>query len=153
MAECIICPQCGSTVDKGHNFCSHCGFGVVPAEEMVIVKINPRTDGKTLSRNILDQIQMIGSKAQKVVNSEKASEIVGRAKEITDKASTSVSSDKTTKILSDLITLMVQVAHEVKNQIPPEMVKAIDLTGVAHFVAFSVGVSIDLEKLTTKKRD
>ena len=120
---------------------------------MVIVKINPRTDGKTLSRNILDQIQMIGSKAQKVVNSEKASEIVGRAKEITDKASTSVSSDKTTKILSDLITLMVQVAHEVKNQIPPEMVKAIDLTGVAHFVAFSVGVSIDLEKLTTKKRD
>jgi hypothetical protein len=153
MSETITGPQCGFEVAKGYKFCTNCGCRVVVAEDAVKVTITPQVEDKPLSRNIMDQIQMIGSKAQSVVTGEKTTEIVGKAKQMTEKASLGVSPEKATQMISSLVTLMIQVARDVKSQIPPEMVKAIDLEAEVSFVAFSVGVSIDLEQITAKPVD
>lgn len=151
MSETNTCPQCGSEVNKGFKFCTNCGCRIVIGQEAVEVTIKPQVEEKLIPRNIMDQIQMIGSKAQSVVTKEKTTELVGKAKEITEKASLGVTPEKATQMISSLVTLMIQVARDVKGQIPPEMVKAIDLEAEVSFVAFSVGVSIDLEQITAKQ--
>ena len=151
MTDVYTCPKCGFEVGIGHMFCTNCGCRIIDGEEAVKVSVKPHVEDKPLSQNIVNQIHMIGSKAQSVVTGEKTSELVGKAKEITEKASLGVSPEKATHMISNLVTLMIQVARDVKGQIPPEMVKAIDLSAEVSFVAFSVGVSVDLEQITARQ--
>jgi hypothetical protein len=46
-----------------------------------------------------------------------------------------------------MIDLLIQVARDVRDEIPADMVKAIDLEAEISFIAFSIGVSIDLEQI------
>jgi hypothetical protein len=45
------------------------------------------------------------------------------------------------------------VAQDVRRELPPDMVKAIDLEAEVSFIAFSIGVTVDLEQLSLAKQD
>jgi hypothetical protein len=62
----------------------------------------------------------------------------------------SITSERASEVVGNLVDVMVQVARDLKEKTPPEVMKAIDLEAEVSFVAFSVGVSIDLEQLDTK---
>jgi hypothetical protein len=62
-----------------------------------------------------------------------------------------LSQEKATEATRNLLNLVTNVAREVRKDLPPDMVKAVDLRASVSFIAFSIGVSVDLEKLQTKK--
>ena len=58
-----------------------------------------------------------------------------------------VSPEKASEAVRNMLNVMTQVAMDVKRDISPEMVKAVDLTAEINLIAFSIGVQIDLEQL------
>ena len=52
--------------------------------------------------------------------------------------------DRSVRIMIDLL---IRVARDVRKEIPPDMIKAVDLEAEISFIAFSIGVSIDLEQI------
>jgi hypothetical protein len=61
------------------------------------------------------------------------------------------SQKRTEEATKNLLDVVTKVAREARNSLDPDMVKAIDLRANISFVAFSVGVVVDLEKLQPKK--
>lgn len=61
-----------------------------------------------------------------------------------------VAPEKASAAVRNMLNVMTQVALDVERDLPPEMVKAVDLTAEINLIAFTIGVSIDLEQLRTK---
>jgi hypothetical protein len=61
------------------------------------------------------------------------------------------SQDKADEAMKNLLNIVTKIARDARNSLDPDMVKAIDLRANVSFVAFSVGVIVDLEKLQPKK--
>ena len=61
-----------------------------------------------------------------------------------------ISQEKATEATRNLLNLVTNVAREVRKDLPPDMIKAVDLRASVSFIAFSIGVGVDLEKLQTK---
>ena len=61
-----------------------------------------------------------------------------------------VAPEKASAAVMNMLSVMTQVASDVKRDLPQEMVKAVDLTAEINLIAFTIGVSIDLEQLKTK---
>jgi hypothetical protein len=61
------------------------------------------------------------------------------------------SQERADEAIKNLLTIVTKVAREARTSLDPDMVKAIDLRANVSFVAFSVGVVVDLEKLQPKK--
>ncbi|MHA2347536.1 MAG: hypothetical protein ACXACP_12525 [Candidatus Hodarchaeales archaeon] len=55
--------------------------------------------------------------------------------------------ENASEIVTNLVNIMIKVARDVRLQIPNDMINAIDLEAEMNFVAFSVGVFIDLEQI------
>jgi len=81
----------------------------------------------------------------------KAKTVGDKTSAIGVRAKSMVSQDKASEAVKSLLNLITQVAREARNNLDPDMVKAIDLRANVSFVAFSVGVIVDLEKLQPKK--
>jgi hypothetical protein len=52
-----------------------------------------------------------------------------------------------------MLKIVTHVAQDVRRELPPDMVKAIDLEAEVSFIAFSIGVTVDLEQLSIAKQD
>ena len=50
-----------------------------------------------------------------------------------------------------LLKLVTQVARDVKKELPPDMIKAVDLSAEMSFIAFTIGVQVDLEQVRALK--
>ena len=74
-------------------------------------------------------------------------------KEVKDKATGVMTPERASELMSNLVEIMIQVARDVRKQIPEDMIKAVDLEAEMNFVAFSIGVSIDLEEIQVTTTD
>jgi hypothetical protein len=144
MNESGFCPQCGSKINPNQQFCTSCGYKI-SSSAPVTISITPQED--SLKKNIFSQVKAIGSKAQEAVKGDSSSSVITKAKEFKDKATRVMTPENASEIVTNLVNIMVQVARDVRSELPRDMINAIDLEAEMNFVAFSVGVSIDLEQI------
>jgi len=93
----------------------------------------PEAD-KGLIQGLKTKIRVVGDKA-------------GNASKM---AKAAVAPEKASAAVRNMLNVMTQVALDVERDLPPEMVKAVDLTAEINLIAFTIGVSIDLEQFRTK---
>lgn len=154
MDEVIICPQCGKALKEGTRFCPFCGCRI---EIVVDTEKIPEDKGREkLIGGIRSRFRLVGSKAQEVsakaqgmLTQEKTTDVISKAKDLSKKATGMVSSDRASDVVKNMVNLIIQVAKDIKKEIPPEMIKAIDIEAEMSFIAFSIGISVDLEQLET----
>jgi hypothetical protein len=138
-----ICSACGKTVEKSNQFCPHCG-STIESEKM-----ENRVLGsfRTRLKSVGNTAQKLTEKTASLEIGTKSSQAVKKARE---KVSGNITSERASEVVGNLVEVMIQVARDLKEKTPPEVIKALDLSAEVSFVAFSVGVSIDLEQLDTK---
>ena len=56
--------------------------------------------------------------------------------------------EKASEAVRNMLKVMTHVARDVMKDLPPDMVKAVDLEAEINLIAFSIGISIDLEQLS-----
>lgn len=120
------CPKCGSLLSETLKFCPNCGFSLPQLR---------KSSRESLFGGLKTKVKNIG---------EKTTSIGLHAKGV-------VSQDKASSAVKNLLNVMTNIARDVRKDLPADMVKAVDLRASVSFIAFSVGVSIDLEKLQLKK--
>lgn len=67
------------------------------------------------------------------------------------KVSGIVSPEKASEATRKLLEVVTKVARDVKKDLPADMVKAVDLSAEISFIAFSIGVQVDLEQVRILK--
>jgi hypothetical protein len=144
MNDTSFCPQCGNKLNPKHQFCTSCGYKKT-TQVPVNVTFTPKEE--SLKKNIFSQVKSISSKAQDAVKGDSESSVITKAMEFKDKATRVMTPENASEIVTNLVNIMIKVARDVRLQIPNDMIKAIDLEAEMNFVAFSVGVSIDLEQI------
>lgn len=145
----FVCPVCGTEHGQEYAFCPECGCSLSDIDA-VTVSVNPDTPGVSVAESLKNQVQTIGQKAQKGLSTVSNS-ISDRARIVTARASNIAVQEKVTESMSSLVNLMLNVSRDVTKQVPKEMISAIDLEAEVNFVAFSIGVSIDLAELNKVK--
>ena len=145
----FVCPVCGTEHDQEYAFCSECGCNLSDIDA-VTVTVNPDTQGASVATSLKNQVQNIGQKAQKGLSSVTNS-ISDRARFVTARASNIAVQEKVTESMSSLVNLMLNVSKDITKQMPKEMISAIDLEAEVNFVAFSIGVTVDLAELNKVK--
>jgi len=118
-----VCSRCGVVINSDMRFCPNCGCEV---------SIKPKTS--RIFKGLKTQFRVLGDKASNV-----------------SRTAGGISQEKATENMKNVLNLLVEVARNIKQDIPPEMIKAIDLNAEVSFIAFSMGVTIDLEQLETKE--
>ena len=138
-----LCPICGKSVTRNSLNCPHCG------SEFPQEKKESRVLGGFRSRfkSVGDTAQKLTQKTAALEIGTKSSEAVKKARE---KVSGNITSERASEVVGNLVDVMIHVARDLKEKTPPEVIKALDLSAEVSFVAFSVGVSIDLEQLDSK---
>lgn len=116
----MICPRCGSSVEGNVKFCSRCGNAIQKTE---------KSEG--FLGGLRTKVKVMGDKATSV----------------TKRAGGMVSPERASEAVRNMVNLILQVASNVRKEIPPEMVKAVDISAEISFIAFSIGVSVDLEQI------
>ena len=156
MTDNIICKNCGGVNKANNRFCAICGGQI--HSETITTSVETSDEGRF--GKLRSKMKLVGGKAQKItekasdyVSKEKATKVVSKAKEVTKQASGVVSEEKASEAVKNMVGLMIDVAKNVRKDIPPKMVKAIDLSAEISFIAFSIGVSIDLEYLEISEVD
>jgi hypothetical protein len=144
MSDTSSCPQCGVKLSPNQQFCTSCGYKITSSGP-VTVTIRPKDE--SLKKNIFSQVKSIGSRAQEAVKGDSASNVMTKAKEFKNKATRAMTPENASEIVTNLVNIMIQVARDVRKELPKDMINAIDLEAEMNFVAFSVGVSIDLEQI------
>ena len=124
--ENMNCPKCGVLISETLKFCPGCGFALTQLR---------KSSRESLFGGFKSKVKNIG---------EKTTAVGLRAKSV-------VSQDKAAGAVKNLLDIMTNIARDVRKDLPADMVKAVDLRASVSFIAFSVGVSIDLEKLQVKK--
>jgi hypothetical protein len=145
----FVCPVCGTEYDQEYAFCPECGCNLAEVDA-VTVTVNPNTAGASVAASLKNQVQNIGQMAQKGL-SNVTSSISDKAKVVSSRASNIVVQDKVTEAMGNLVNLMINVSKDITKQMPKEMISAIDLEAEVNFVAFSIGVTIDLAELNKVK--
>lgn len=130
MSEKSVCPGCGTTVALRSKFCECCG-----------AKIEESTKAKGFFGGIKVMTKGIGDKASGIADRVGGKEAISGL----------VSEEKATNAVRRMLKLVTQVARDVKKELPADMVKAVDLTAEASFIAFTIGVSIDLEQIELRR--
>jgi hypothetical protein len=79
--------------------------------------------------------------------SDKTNEVLEKAKGLKQRATGVLSPERAAEVISELVVIMVDVAKQLHTEMPEEMLKAVDLEASVNFVAFNVGITIDLESI------
>ncbi|MCW4012774.1 MAG: zinc ribbon domain-containing protein [Candidatus Bathyarchaeota archaeon] len=145
----FVCPVCGAEHGQEYAFCPECGCSLSDIDA-VTVTANPDTPGVSVAASLKNQVQTIGQKAHKGISTVSNS-ISDRARMVSARASNIAVQEKVTESMSSLVNLMLNVSKDITKQVPKEMISAIDLEAEVNFVAFSIGVSIDLAELNKVK--
>ena len=119
-----ICPKCGQVRVRNSSFCTGCGHKYQ--------ETNSRSF--KFNRSVVDTIREHASSAR-----EKTSELI--------------SPEKASKAVQNMFDVVTYVAQDIKQGMSSEMVKAVTVNARVSFVAFSIGVSIALDKLPMRVRD
>ena len=143
MADSVICPVCGTEHSEKFVFCPECGCNLSEAEA-VMISVNPSSG--SLAESVKNQVQSIGQKAQQGISGVTTA-ISDKAKAVSSRASNIVVQEKVTEAMGNLVNLMINVSKDITKQVPVDMIGAIDLEAEVNFVAFTIGVSIDLAEL------
>ena len=122
-----FCPKCGAALENETNFCANCGSELSGTGRPV----GSMKGAGQRFKGIRSRVKVFKDKAST----------------IKDTASGVVSQDKASEAVRRMIDLLIRVARDVRKEIPPDMVKAVDLEAEISFIAFSIGVSIDLEQI------
>ena len=64
-----------------------------------------------------------------------------------------VTQERASEAVRNMLKIVTHVAQDVRRELPPDMVKAIDLEAEVSFIAFSIGVTVDLEQLSLAKQE
>jgi sugar-specific transcriptional regulator TrmB len=64
-----------------------------------------------------------------------------------------VTHERASEAVRNMLKIVTHVAQDVRRELPPDMVKAIDLEAEVSFIAFSIGVTVDLEQLSLAKQE
>ena len=120
------CPKCGALTGETSKFCPKCGC--------TLTQLN-KSSQESIFSGLKAKVKNIG---------EKTTTVGLRAKGV-------FSQDKASGAVKNLLDVMTNIARDVRKDLPSDMVKAVDLRASVSFIAFSVGVSIDLEKLQVKQ--
>jgi RNA polymerase subunit RPABC4/transcription elongation factor Spt4 len=63
-----------------------------------------------------------------------------------------VSTEKASDAVRRMLNLVIQVAREVRKDLPDDMIKAVDISAEISFIAFSIGISVDLEQIKIQEK-
>jgi uncharacterized Zn finger protein (UPF0148 family) len=119
-----VCPKCGQVLPENAKFCVSCGYDFREGTSMDRAVDTLKSRLSFRKSTTLKQATEVKAKAMGMVTPEKAAETV-----------------------QSMIDVVTYVAQDLKQGMSSEMVKAVDVSARVNFVAFSVGVTIDLEKL------
>jgi uncharacterized Zn finger protein (UPF0148 family) len=123
----LNCPKCRMVLSDGAKFCASCGFAVLSAQ----------SDGGLLG-GFRSKVKVLGDKTTSAVSQ--------RAKGM-------VTQERASEAVRNMLKIVTHVAQDVRRELPPDMVKAIDLEAEVSFIAFSIGVTVDLEQLSLAKQE
>jgi hypothetical protein len=145
MSKSIICPVCKSEYSEPVAFCPECGCNLKDVDA-VHVSVKPSAKSDSVTSSVRSRIKEIGKIAQKGI-SDVSSIVSEKAGEVSLKASNVVVEEKVTEAMGNLVNLMINVSRDLLTQIPSETLNAVDLEAEINFIAFTIGVSIDLREL------
>ncbi len=146
----LTCPVCNTVYSEEMKFCGECGCNLIEIEA-VTVTLNPETNKEKIIRNLKTGMQKIGEKTQQGF-SDASTMISDKAFSVGEKASNMIVQERVSEAMSKLVNLMINVSKDVTKSMPADMVNAIDLEAEINFVAFTIGVSIDLAELNNGKK-
>jgi hypothetical protein len=123
----VNCPKCGMALSDRAKFCAFCGYAVRSAQ--------PESG---LLGGFRSKVKVLGDRTTSAV---------------TQRAKGMVTQERASEAVRNMLEIVTQVAQDVRRELPPDMVKAIDLEAEVSFIAFSIGVTVDLEQLSLAKQD
>lgn len=123
----VNCPECNRVLSDGAKFCAYCGCAVTEPQ--------PESD---LFSGLRSKVKVLGDRTTSAVSQ--------RTKGM-------ITQERASEAVRSMLKIVTHVAQDVRRDLPPEMVKAIDLEAEISFIAFSIGVSVDLEQLSLAKHE
>ncbi len=145
----LNCPVCGTVYSEEMKFCGECGCDLTEIDA-VTVTVNP-TNREKLVNNIKKGAKKISEKTQQGISGA-TNLIADKAFSVGEKASSLLVQERVSEAMGNLVNLMINVSRDVTKSIPSDMVNAIDLEAEVNFVAFTIGVTIDLAELNKGKK-
>ena len=133
----VICTNCGTLVEGQYKFCTNCG---TPIQAPQPTPPSQPTPSQPASRKESTEKLLGGLKA-------KLKRVENKASDATQKAKGVMTPERASEAVRNMLNVMTQVARDVMTDLPEDMVKAVDLGAEINLIAFSIGVSIDLEQL------
>lgn len=145
----LTCPVCSTVYSEEMKFCGECGCDLTEIEA-VTVTVNPSNRERLVS-NLRKGAQKISEKTQQGLSGA-SNMIADKAFSVGEKASNLMVQERVSEAMGNLVNLMINVSRDVTKSIPSDMVNAIDLEAEVNFVAFTIGVTIDLAELNQGKK-
>ncbi len=130
----VICTNCGTLVEGNNRFCTNCGTHIQaprpspPPEPTLPPQPAPILES---AESLIEELKVVENKAG----------------DASQKAKGVISPEGASEAVKNMLSVMTQVARDVKRDLPQDMVNAVDLTAEINLIAFSIGVSIDLDQL------
>jgi hypothetical protein len=148
MAYSLTCPVCNTKYNKDRKFCGECGCNLSEVDA-ITVSVNPKKKDEIMS-SLKSSVQKIGEKTQQGL-SDASNVIADKAFNVTQRANSARVQERVSEAMGNLVNLMINVSKDVSQSIPSDMVNAIDLEAEVNFVAFTIGVTIDLAEINQVK--
>jgi hypothetical protein len=124
----LVCSRCGQVIDESTKFCPSCGLDC--------------REPTTLSRG-LSSLRFRYDNAKKTT--------LAHASAVSEATRGSVSPEKASAAVKRMVDVVTYVAQDVKKGMSSDMVQAVTVNARVNFVAFSIGVSIALDKLPLRE--
>ena len=120
----LVCSRCGQVIDESIKFCQNCGFDCKGPTMISRGLTELRSKYDDVKKATLTHTGVLSEATRDSVSPEKASAAVKR-----------------------MVDVVTYVAQDVKRGMSSDMVQAVTVSARVNFVAFSIGVSIALDKL------